>query len=124
MDDATSLSIGELANATGVSISAIRYYEQRTLVTPSGRVGGKRRFGAEALDRLNFVTRAKQAGFDLDQVGVLLDDTTGESRDLLAERLEALKQTRAELDRTIGFVERAASCGCSNLAQCKRQLEF
>lgn len=107
-----------------MSISAIRYYEQRNLVTPTGRVSGQRRFSPDAVDRLTFVTRAKQAGFDLDQIGVLLDDATGESRDMLAERLEALKQARAELDRTIGFVEQAVSCGCSNLAQCQRQLDL
>lgn len=118
MSTSEHLTIGQLAEATGVSISAIRYYEQRNLVSPIGRDGGQRRFATDAVDRLQFVTRAKQAGFTLEQIGVLLDDSTGETRSVLASRLHEMKQTRADLDVAISFVEAASKCGCANLAQC------
>ncbi len=118
-----SLSIGQLADAEGVSVSAIRYYEERNLVTPTGRVGDKRRFDQLAVDRLAFIKRAQVGGFSLDEIKVLLDDGAGESRELLKERLEALRQSRAELDRTIAFLEQAAHCGCTNVAQCQRVID-
>ena len=115
-----ALSIGQLADATGVSVSAIRYYERRNLVTPIGRVGDKRRFAPEAAARLLFVTRARQAGFTLDQIRILLDDSAGESHDVLIGRLADLKETRVELDRTIAFLEEAAKCGCAGMVLCER----
>jgi len=115
-----TLSIGQLADATGLSVSAIRYYEQRNLVVPAGRVGDKRRFDPEAVARLLFVSRAKVAGFTLDQIRILLDDVTGESQAVLLDRLAAMKETRTELDRTIAFLEEAAKCGCTTMALCPR----
>ena len=117
------LSIGQLAEATGVSTSSIRYYEKRGLVAAVGRVGDKRRFNPDEVDRLLFVRRAKDAGFSLDQIGVLLDPDGDGSRAVLADRLGALQQTRVELDRTIDFLERAVECGCVRIAQCPRLIE-
>lgn len=118
-----SLSIGELAEASGASVSAIRYYEKRELLTHVGRVGGKRRFAPEHVDRLLFLRRAKGAGFSLDQIKVLLEGTKGDAATVLFERLEVLRQTRVELDQTITFLERAVECGCADVAQCKRVIE-
>ncbi len=118
-----ALSIGQVAETSGVSVSAIRYYEERDLVTPTGRVGDKRRFDLPTVDRLTFIKRAQGAGFSLDEIKVLLDDGAGESRTVLLERLESLRQSRAELDRTIAFLEQAVQCGCSNVAQCQEVIE-
>lgn len=112
------LSIGELSEATHVPISAIRYYEVRGLVEPVGRVGGKRRFDRHAQDRLAFIRRAKQAGFTLEQIGVLLDDASGLSQEILADRLHELKRTRDELDKVISFLVEAVKCGCTAVAAC------
>ncbi len=118
-----ALSIGQVAETSGVSVSAIRYYEERDLVTPTGRVGDKRRFDLPTVDRLTFIKRAQGAGFSLDEIKVLLDDGAGESRTVLLERLESLRQSRAELDRTIAFLEQAVQCGCANVAQCQEVIE-
>lgn len=67
------MRIGELATRTGLSISAIRYYQRRGLV-PSRQVGsGWQRFGDEAVARLIIITPAKDCGFSLDEISVLLD---------------------------------------------------
>lgn len=118
MSAGEQMSIGELARATGVSVSAIRYYEQQDLVSPIGREGGKRRFGVDAVDRLRFVSLAKHAGFTLEQIGGLLNDSTSDAREVIACRLEELKQARADLDRAITFLEAASTCGCENLPRC------
>lgn len=41
----------------------------------------------------------------------------------LFERLDVLRQTRLTLDQTIGFLEQAVECGCSNVAKCQRVIE-
>lgn len=41
----------------------------------------------------------------------------------LFERLDVLRQTRLTLDQTIGFLEQAVECGCSNVAKCQRAIE-
>ena len=49
------LSIGDLAARTGLSVSAIRFYETKGLVTPARNAGGQRRFLRSDIRRLSFV---------------------------------------------------------------------
>jgi len=71
MAEAT-LSIGEVAEKTGTSISAIRFYEREGLLPAAERVSGQRRFIEETVQRLGIIDVAKQAGFSLEEVGILL----------------------------------------------------
>src|SRR6478752_4814538 len=69
----TTLGIGEVAEGANVSVSAIRFYERNGLLPEAERVGGKRRFGSDAVRRLGVIDVAKRAGFSLDEVRALLD---------------------------------------------------
>jgi MerR family redox-sensitive transcriptional activator SoxR len=62
------LTIGEVARCTGVSTSAIRYYEEAGLLPEPERVGGKRRYEKEILRRLALIRGAKGAGFTLGEI--------------------------------------------------------
>jgi MerR family redox-sensitive transcriptional activator SoxR len=66
------LTIGEVARCTGVSTSAIRYYEEAGLLSEPERVGGKRRYEKEILRRLALIRGAKRAGFTLGEIRTLL----------------------------------------------------
>lgn len=66
------LTIGEVANEAGVQPSTLRYYESIGLLPLAQRVGGKRRYTAEALDRLGVIHVAKKAGFTLSEIGTLV----------------------------------------------------
>jgi MerR family transcriptional regulator, copper efflux regulator len=67
------LSIGQLAEAAGVHIETIRYYERRGLLPePPRSAAGYRQYGPDDLWRLEFVGRAKTLGFTLTEVGELL----------------------------------------------------
>src|ERR671921_206234 len=63
--DQTTLSIGEVARRAGLATSAIRYYERAGVLPPAERVGGRRRYGPEAVRRLAVIGIAQQAGFTL-----------------------------------------------------------
>src|SRR6185295_15741349 len=66
-------SIGELARLTGAGVETIRYYERIGLLPRPPRTGGGRRtFGVESLNTLNFVRRCRELGFRLDDVRALL----------------------------------------------------
>jgi len=90
------MKIGQLADAAGVHVETIRYYQQIGLVPrPPRSRGAVRRYGDEALQRLRFVKRAQALGFSLDEVKVLLELSVGEH----------CAETRTLAKRKLGLVE-------------------
>ena len=119
------LSIGALADRTGLAVSAIRYYEAQGLIQPWRNAGGQRRFDHSDLRRLSFVMIAQQFGFTLPQIRAELDRLPGgrtptkadwarisaEFRARLDAKSETLTRLRDSLDGCIG-------CGCLSLPNC------
>jgi DNA-binding transcriptional MerR regulator len=60
------IPIGEAARKLGVSASALRYYDERGLLRPAARRGGRRVYGADELRRLAFIHIAQRLGISLD----------------------------------------------------------
>lgn len=123
MAEAT-LSIGEVANRAGVNVSAIRFYERQGLLPEPERASGQRRYTDAAVQRLGIIDAAKQAGFSLDEVGVLLTSTdqgapAHEQLRVLASRklpeVDALIE-RAQTMRD--WLSAASKCGCDTLDAC------
>ena len=80
-DTAPQLPIGELSRRTGVNIETVRYYEKIGLMpAPARSEGGHRLYGRGHLLRLNFVRRARELGFTLNEIRDLLE--LAEQRDL------------------------------------------
>ena len=113
------LAIGDVAKQAGVSVAAIRYYEERGIVTPAGRVGGKRRFGTDAVGRLSFVRQAKDVGFSLDEIGHILNGDAWP--EVLESKLVELSEQRAKLDSMISLLSEAKRCGCDVITTCERR---
>ena len=65
--------IGEVAEATGLTARALRFYEARGLVEPLRTAGGRRIYGPGELSRLNAVVALKRAGFSLVRIAELLE---------------------------------------------------
>lgn len=122
MNSGEPLAIGDLAGATGVTISALRYYDEVGLISPCSRVGGKRRFSPETVGRVNFVRRAQKVGFSLDEIRDILDDTAGTWNEVVAQKLDALRSQQTELTAMIGVLEEVMACGCRIVADCPRRL--
>ncbi len=120
MSTAASLPIGELAAATGVAVSALRHYDELHIITPVGRVGGKRRFAMDAIGRVNFIRRAQRFGFSLTEIRDMLDDTSGASQQLARDKIDVLRAQQAELATMIEILEEVVECGCQVVAECPR----
>lgn len=96
------LTIGKLAEAAGVNVETIRYYQRRGLLDePHKPPGGHRRYSAEQAKRLRFIKRAQALGFTLGEVGMLLtlDSAFGcsDTRLLVTRKLELIERKMADL---------------------------
>jgi MerR family redox-sensitive transcriptional activator SoxR len=119
------LSIGELARRTGLSVSAVRFYEARGLVKPIRTGGNQRRFLRADIRRVSFALIAQQLGLTLGEIGAELatlplgraptrkdwQAISNRVRGSLQRRIEILERTRDRLDGCIG-------CGCLSLDKC------
>ena len=91
-------SIGPVAEATGLSLRTIRYYEEIGLVTPSGRsAGGFRLYNDRDIERLLLIKRMKPLGYPLEEMGQLLRlvDALDDTADPALTPHEALDQLRS-----------------------------
>lgn len=75
MDDSDPLlPIGDLARLTGLTVKTVRFYSDRGLVPPAARTAaGYRRYGPDAVARLEFVRTLRELGMDLATVGRIVD---------------------------------------------------
>ncbi len=119
------LSIGELSRRTGISISAIRFYEACGLVRALRTGGNQRRFLRSDIRRLSFAQIAQQLGLTLAEIETELatlpqgrtptradwQAISARIRGALQARIEMLEKTRDLLDGCIG-------CGCLSLDRC------
>ncbi|MEM9583204.1 MAG: redox-sensitive transcriptional activator SoxR [Pseudomonadota bacterium] len=119
------LSIGQLAERTGLAVSAIRHYESEGLVQAWRTEGGQRRFERADIRRLSFVMISQELGFSLAQVrahlDALPDGRTPDQGDWnrmavgfraeIEARIAGLETLRDRLDGCIG-------CGCLSLKRC------
>ena len=68
-----TISIGQLAKATGVGVETVRFYERKGLLdVPARKNGGYRQYDGVAIDRLRFIRQAQQVGFTLKEIHDLL----------------------------------------------------
>ena len=99
---AAELTIGKLADAVGVNIETIRYYQRRGLLDePPKPPGGHRRYAPQQVKRLRFIKRAQVLGFALEEIAGLLqlDEACAcaETRDLAAHKLQIIDAKLADL---------------------------
>ena len=115
-------TIAGLAQAGGVGVETVRYYQRRGLLAQpprpegGGSGGGVRRYGEGDVRRLRFIRAAQAAGFTLEQVAELLaldaGDDHARARGLALERIAALDARIAELEAARDALQRLAhACG-------------
>lgn len=99
-----NLTIGAFAEAAGVNVETIRFYQRKGLLPePDRPAGGIRRYGETDVTRVRFVKTAQRLGFSLEEIGELLrleDGTHCKEASKLAERkLDDVRSRMADLAR-------------------------
>ena len=105
------MAIGEVARATGVATSALRYWEELGLLPTAARVSGQRRYPASAVELVGLILLLREAGFTLCELKTLITrpDDLGTWRELHQRKL-------AELDERITRVQAARTAVAHALA--------
>ena len=122
--DGSWLTIGQVAGEVGLRTSAIRYYEDAGLLPHAVRVGGKRRYTRDVIDRLLLIRFCQRLGFALKDVRRLLHDPTGARPKQLWRQLVDAKLTEiGALIESARGVERilreSRDCDCVTLSSCR-----
>lgn len=125
MNPPSTLSIGELARRTGLSVSAIRFYEARGLVRATRGSGNQRRFIRSDIRRLSFALIAQRLGLSLAEIEAELATlphgqapSQAEWRAIGARMRGALAAKIAMLQRTQELLDGCIGCGCLSLDRC------
>ena len=119
------LTIGELAARSGLSTSALRFYDSQGLITASRTAGNQRRYQRSMLRRVSFVRSAQRVGLTLDEIKQALATLPEERTPTRGDWERLSRQWRERLDERIGELEalrdKLASCigcGCLSLDRC------
>lgn len=121
----TSLTIGQLAERSGVATSAIRFYESKGLVASERTSGNQRRYAQSTLRRIAFVRTAQRVGLSLEEIGEALATLPGNRTPTKSDWHRLSKAWRPRLDEQIRRIELlrerldgCIGCGCLSLRSC------
>ncbi|WP_425546749.1 redox-sensitive transcriptional activator SoxR [Actinopolymorpha rutila] len=123
--DQKELSVGQLAERSGVAVSALHFYERQQLITSRRTSGNQRRYRRDTLRRIALIRVAQRVGIPLADIRAALaelpDGRTPNREDWarlarrwraeLDERIHRLTQLRDEFADCVG-------CGCLSLDRC------
>ena len=120
------LPIGEVARRSGVASSALRFYEERGLISSEREGTGHRRYPRPVLRRIAFIVFAQRIGLTLEEIGVELAQlpphhapTRNDWARLSATWASRIDDRIAELDRLKRGLTECIGCGCLSLDRCR-----
>jgi MerR family redox-sensitive transcriptional activator SoxR len=120
------LTIGDVARRSGVAASALRFYEERGLISSDRAGSGHRRYPRPVLRRIAFIVFAQRVGLTLDEIGAELaklpPDRAPNRRDwsrLSSRWTSRIDHQIAELERLKAGLTECIGCGCLSLERCK-----
>lgn len=111
------IPIGQAADRLGLNPSALRYYDERGLVSPPARQAGRRMYGPEELRRLAFLKIAHHVGLPLDTAAAILDAPGPQWRQTVREQIEELDQLIAQAQGAQKFLTHALECPANHPAR-------
>lgn len=125
LDISKPLTVGELAERTGVATSALRFYEERGLIHSERNSSGHRRYARPVARRVAFVVFAQRVGLTLEEIRAELNklptDRVPGREDwgrLTRTWCERIDERIAELKRLKGGLTDCIGCGCLSLERC------
>jgi len=107
------MDIGEVSKKSGISTSTLRFYEEKGLISSTGRKGLRRQYHSNVLEKLALITLAKQANFKLDELNGLFKS----QKRIVLDKVQ-LKKKAIEIDKKIKKME-AVRDGLLHACSCK-----
>jgi MerR family redox-sensitive transcriptional activator SoxR len=124
------MKIGQLARSANLNASAIRYYEECGLLAAPQRLGGQRRYPADAIHRVLLIRFASDMGFTLAEIKLFLsglrDNTAVGPRwkKLAARKITEVDQTIARSLKLKSLLQGLLRCHCPSLQFCVQRLSL
>ena len=114
------MDISEVAKRSGLTPSALRFYEEKGLIASIGRQGLRRLFDASALDRLSLIALGRAAGFSLDEIKAMFapDGQPRIDRKRLAAKADEVARRIQELAALRDGLRHAAACPAPDHLEC------
>jgi MerR family transcriptional regulator, redox-sensitive transcriptional activator SoxR len=120
------MTIGEVSRRSGVAASALRFYEERGLITSERAGSGHRRYPRPVLRRIAFIVFAQRIGLTLDEIGGELAKLPPDRAPTRRDWSRLSSKWTARIDQRIGELERLRTgltecigCGCLSLDRCR-----
>ena len=119
------MDIAEVAKASGLPASTLRFYEEKGLIQSTGRNGLRRLFSANVIERLALISLGRSAGFSLDEIGEMFTAEGPDiNRALLLAKADELDRTIEELAAMRDGLRHAAVCKAPNHFECPKFLRL
>ena len=122
---ARPLTAGEVAQRSGVAVSALHFYESRGLIKSWRSSGNQRRYSRDVLRRVSIIKVAQRLGLPLAMIRAAIDSLPGGRTPTARDWRRLSGEWRGELDRRIALLQRLRSeldgcigCGCLSLKAC------
>jgi len=119
------LTVGQLANRSGVAVSALHFYERSGLISSSRTAGNQRRYARDVLRRVAFIRASQRVGIPLAQIRHALDQLPHERTPTREDWARLSGTWRSELDARIAQLQalrdqltECIGCGCLSLRTC------
>jgi DNA-binding transcriptional MerR regulator len=114
------MDIAEVAKRSGVTASALRFYEEKGLIASVGRQGLRRSFAPAVLDQLALIALAQGAGFSLEEIRGMFspDGKPSLDRQMLTQKADAIDATIRRLKAMSEGLRHAAVCPAPSHAEC------
>jgi MerR family redox-sensitive transcriptional activator SoxR len=122
----TLLTIGEVSRRSGVAASALRFYEERGLITSERPGAGHRRYPRPVLRRIAFIVFAQRIGLTLEEIGAELAKLPQEGAPTRSDWARLSRAWTSRIDERIAELQRlkvglteCIGCGCLSLDRCR-----
>ncbi len=115
-----SLDIGVVVQETGLPTTTLHLWERKGLIHPTGRVGLRRQYHPEVLDRIAIIVLLQRSRFSHAEITALLaDDAFDDGKELLRSKLVTLTQLRDDVSLAIDGLQHALDCPNQNPFECE-----